>query len=211
MVFNNKLLKSDGLLINHFAQQNKLSYQESFDQIRNQINSWKSQLDSGNRIELNKIGTLHIDKSNKIRFIQDDFSNLLASSYGLSTFIFNTPKIETETKPKEKNLKPKENSKNKKQSNNTTEKKTVALWKYAAAACLLPLMFYSFWLPTQTNFLESGIISIQDLNPFHKIEETKYQKIKNIKVFDLSTKEQSLENQIKSWEKGRQIKSNQIT
>ncbi len=198
IIFNNKLLKSDGLLINHFAQQNKLSYQESFDQIRNQINSWKSQLDSGNRIELNKIGTLHIDKSNKIRFIQDDFSNLLASSYGLSTFIFNTPKIETETKPKEKNLKPKENSKNKKQSNNTTEKKTVALWKYAAAACLLPLMFYSFWLPTQTNFLESGIISIQDLNPFHKIEETKYQKIKNSKVFDLSTKEQSLENQIKS-------------
>ena len=198
IIFNNKLLKSDGLLINHFAQQNKLSYQESFDQIRNQINSWKSQLDSGNRIELNKIGTLHIDKSNKIRFIQDDFSNLLASSYGLSTFIFNTPKIETETKPKEKDLKPKENSKNKKQSNNTTEKKTVALWKYAAAACLLPLMFYSFWLPTQTNFLESGIISIQDLNPFHKIEETKYQKIKNSKVFDLSTKEQSLENQIKS-------------
>ena len=200
IIFNNKLLKSDGLLINHFAQQNKLSYQESFDQIRNQINSWKSQLDSGNRIELNKIGTLHIDKSNKIRFIQDDFSNLLASSYGLSTFIFNTPKIETETetKPKEKNLKPKENSKNKKQSINTTEKKTVALWKYAAAACLLPLMFYSFWLPTQTNFLESGIISIQDLNPFHKIEETKYQKIKNSKVFDLSTKEQSLENQIKS-------------
>ncbi|MAO32039.1 MAG: hypothetical protein CL824_00900 [Crocinitomicaceae bacterium] len=200
IIFNNKLLKSDGLLINHFAEQNKLSYQESFDQIRNQINSWKSQLDSGNRIELNKIGTLHIDKSNKIRFIQDDFSNLLASSYGLSTFIFNTPKIETETetKPKEKNLKPKENSKNKKQSINTTEKKTVALWKYAAAACLLPLMFYSFWLPTQTNFLESGIISIQDLNPFHKIEETKYQKIKNSKVFDLSTKEQSLENQIKS-------------
>ena len=198
IIFNNKLLKSDGLLINHFAQQNKLSYQESFDQIRNQINSWKSQLDSGNRIELNKIGTLHIDKSNKIRFIQDDFSNLLASSYGLSTFIFNTPKIETETKPKEKNLKPKENSKNKKQSINTTEKKTVGLWKYAAAACLLPLMFYSFWLPTQTNFLESGIISIQDLNPFHKIEETKYQKIKNSKVFDLSTKEQSLENQIKS-------------
>ncbi len=200
IIFNNKLLKSDGLLINHFAEQNNLSYQQSFDQIRNQINSWKNQLDSGNRIELNKIGTLHIDKSNKIRFNQDEFSNLLISSYGLSTFIFNKPEIESEitSNTKEVVLKPQEKNKKETHSINSKEEKSVSLWKYAAAACLLPLIFYSFWLPTQTNFLESGIISVQDLNPFHKVEQTKYQKINISKLIDLSKKEQSIENQIKS-------------
>ena len=159
--------------------QNKItSYQQSFDQIRNQINSWKNQLDSGNRIELHKIGTLHIDKTNNIRFNQDEFSNLLISSYGLSTFIFNKPEIESEisSNTKEDILKPLKNTKNKESANNLKNEKSITLWRYAAAACLLPLIFYSFWLPTQTNFLESGIISIQDLNPFHKVEQTKYKK-----------------------------------
>tara|TARA_B100001250_G_C19755552_1_gene769918 strand:+ start:56 stop:1204 length:1149 start_codon:yes stop_codon:yes gene_type:complete len=200
IIFNNKLLKSDGLLINHFAEQNNLSYQQSFDEIRNQINSWKNQLDSGNRIELNKIGTLHIDKSNNIRFNQDEFSNLLISSYGLSTFIFNKPEIESEitSNTKEVILKPQKNTKYERPSRNIKKEKSASLWKYAAAACLLPLIFYSFWLPTQTNFLESGIISIQDLNPFHKVEETKYQKRKYQNVFNILETELSIENQIKS-------------
>ena len=40
-------------------------------------------------------------------------------------------------------------------------------WKYVAAACLLPVAFYSFWIPMHTDVLESGVISIQDFNPFH--------------------------------------------
>ena len=200
IIFNNKLLKSDGLLINHFAEQNNLSYQQSFDQIRNQINSWKNQLDSGNRIELHKIGTLHIDKSNNIRFNQDDFSNLLISSYGLSTFIFNKPEVESELKSNNKEiiLKPQNINKNETQTPDIKGVKNVPIWKYAAAACLLPLIFYSFWLPTQTSFLESGMISIQDLNPFHKVEETKYQKTENQNLSNDKKTVQSLENQIKS-------------
>jgi hypothetical protein len=47
-------------------------------------------------------------------------------------------------------------------------------WKYVAAACLLPIAFYSFWLPLNTDVLESGVISLEDFNPFHKDVEGEY-------------------------------------
>ena len=46
--------------------------------------------------------------------------------------------------------------------------------KYAAAACLLPLAFYSFWIPTHSGVLESGLISFKDFNPFYKKEIGNY-------------------------------------
>lgn len=42
------------------------------------------------------------------------------------------------------------------------------VWRYVAAACLLPIAFYSFWLPVKTDVLESGVLSLSDFNPFQK-------------------------------------------
>lgn len=47
-------------------------------------------------------------------------------------------------------------------------------WRYIAAACLLPVAFYSFWIPVKTDVLESGIISIHDFNPFYTQKEALY-------------------------------------
>ena len=49
-------------------------------------------------------------------------------------------------------------------------------WKYAAAACFLPIVFYSFWIPLKTNVLSSRMISVNDLNPFHKAHKINYLK-----------------------------------
>jgi hypothetical protein len=38
--------------------------------------------------------------------------------------------------------------------------------KYAAAAVVLPLAFYSFWIPMTSDFLESKVLFKQDFNPF---------------------------------------------
>ena len=46
----------------------------------------------------------------------------------------------------------------------------------AAAACLLPLAFYSFWIPTQTNALQSGLFSSSDFNPLHQQVGPAYKK-----------------------------------
>lgn len=46
--------------------------------------------------------------------------------------------------------------------------------RYVAAACILPLAFYSFWIPMKTDVLESGMFSFQDFNPFHEQTEGTY-------------------------------------
>jgi nucleoid DNA-binding protein len=48
------------------------------------------------------------------------------------------------------------------------EKRGGRAWRYVAAACILPIAFYSIWIPVRTDVLESGMISFHDLNPFHK-------------------------------------------
>lgn len=54
---------------------------------------------------------------------------------------------------------------------------TKKILKYvAAAACILPIAFYSVWIPMKTDVLESGIISVGDFNPFHKTEKGNYLK-----------------------------------
>lgn len=48
-------------------------------------------------------------------------------------------------------------------------------WRYVAAACLLPIAFYSVWLPVKTDVLESGVLSLSDFNPFNKSIPGTYQ------------------------------------
>lgn len=56
----------------------------------------------------------------------------------------------------------------------TPVKKKSRVWKYAAAACFLPIVFYSIWIPAQTDVLQSGVISIKDFNPFYSSAEGNY-------------------------------------
>lgn len=53
------------------------------------------------------------------------------------------------------------------------QKKSTA-WRYVAAACLLPIAFYSFWIPVKTDVLESGLVSLSDFNPFHTSKQGTY-------------------------------------
>ncbi|MCE3295703.1 MAG: hypothetical protein K0R65_1417 [Crocinitomicaceae bacterium] len=46
--------------------------------------------------------------------------------------------------------------------------------RYVAAACLLPIAFYSVWIPMKTDVLESGMFSFHDFNPFHRQVEGTY-------------------------------------
>ncbi|MDG1657662.1 MAG: SPOR domain-containing protein [Crocinitomicaceae bacterium] len=57
---------------------------------------------------------------------------------------------------------------------NTSAPKKRRFWRYAAAACILPIAFYSIWIPMQTDVLESGVISIKDFNPFYSSSEGNY-------------------------------------
>lgn len=76
----------------------------------------------------------------------------------------------------------------------TRERKKSRNYKYAvAAAVILPVMFYSYWIPMKTDFLNTGKIQMSDLNPFSKQAERSYFKRESVFNIDLST-------DWKSWE-----------
>lgn len=49
-------------------------------------------------------------------------------------------------------------------------------WKYIAVACFLPLIFYLYWIPMNTTFLETGNIKLSDFNPFQAQYNNQYTK-----------------------------------
>ena len=70
-------------------------------------------------------------------------------------------------------------------------------WKYIAAACILPILFYSVWIPMKSDVLESGMISVKDFNPFHKTSEGSYVKEEFTKKLTIKKQDKmSLEEEV---------------
>jgi hypothetical protein len=112
------------------------------------VKHWKATLQNGEKLQLAQIGDFWCDAEGNIQFQQDRNVNLLLSAYGLESlhFVATVPEIVTPAKVKNKQH----------------------FWRYAAAATLLlPLAFYSFWIPTKTDVFEAGMISYKDFNPFY--------------------------------------------
>ena len=49
-------------------------------------------------------------------------------------------------------------------------------WKYLAAVAAIPLLFYSYWIPVKTDFLDTGKIQMADFNPIKHNPVRHYQK-----------------------------------
>lgn len=177
VLFNKQLLSSDGLLIGVYAKESAISYDLASVEIKTTVSSWKSKLAGGQRIAIEHIGYLYLDKAAQVCFEQDKFVNLLLSSYGLPgisismaeevtteevqsiNFIdFNSVKEEKNETPDEVKVIPAD----------FTPSRKLHWTRYVAAAALLPIAFYSFWIPVKTDFLQSGILSVHDFNPFKK-------------------------------------------
>jgi len=199
ILFNRQLINNDGLLIASYAQQNKINYKEAQTAVNTVIEQWDQQLKQGFRISIDRVGFLYFDLERNLCFEQDRFYNLLMESYGLSSIHFvsaadveakNTqvvirelvkeaisePVVEFQpahieaVKPihEEAPIIPIDRTKT-----------PVRAWRYIAAAALLPIAFYSFWIPMKTDVLESGILSLNDFNPFHKSNPAHYQPSSN--------------------------------
>ena len=160
LLFNKNLLNNDGLLISEYASLNAIEYSKSQSEIEEFVLDLKSKLNSKQSVHIERVGKLSYDLEGNLVFEQDRYFNLLLSSYGLSQvqFIANKEPEINEPSIKEKKIKEK------------APIRKINYLKYAAAACLLPLAFYSFWIPTHSGVLESGLISFKDFNPFYKKE-----------------------------------------
>lgn len=198
LLFNRQLINNDGLMIAELAVSNSIHYNEATEIVQQLVGKWNEQLRNGFRITIDKVGFLYFDSEKNICFEQDRFFNLLLESYGLGKVHFLTESdvqlaqkttIERAITAAEANDKQPailfDTEKIVAETVSTEEPKVIEhpairsktkVWRYVAAACLLPIAFYSFWLPMRTNVLESGMISIKDFNPFYKSQEGTYDK-----------------------------------
>lgn len=177
LLFNKHLIANDGLLISEFSTQNKLSFVDSENHVSEYVKTIKETLKNFRQCTIPKIGTFLIDEEGNINFEQDRYFNLLLTAYGFSQVQFVANPIANEEKDTIEVEKP------------ITELKTVKrnLWKYAAAACFLPLAFYSIWIPVKSDVIQSGLISSKDFNPFYTQESGLYSK-KPLRVKTFSEK-----------------------
>lgn len=206
LLFNRQLINNDGLLIHELSQENNLTFDQASEQVKEKITSWNEALKNGGRIEIDRVGNLFFDDERNLCFEQDRFFNLLLESFGLGKVHFLTEQdvqiaerkivIEKPVTIEEptvliselKVIEPVETPiidikfpKIKKANEETTIIEHPAIrrriaWKYVAAVCLLPVAFYSVWIPMKTDVLESGIISFNDFNPFHSSSKGSYSK-----------------------------------
>lgn len=224
VLFNKQLINNDGLLIAALSQANSLSYQDAAHEVQAHILEWEAKLQMGGRITIDRVGNLFYDQERNLCFEQDRFYNLLLESFGLSSVHFvsvsdaqakesrqsvmNMVKaVEIEEKQVVPNAEP---------SFLLTEepivpvlevvreeaiahpaipvKKRSTTWRYVAAAALLPIAFYSFWIPVKTDVLESGVISLADFNPFHSGKPGTYKAPESNYHFSERKNKKQLEN-----------------
>ncbi len=188
LLFNRQLINSDGLLVADLAYRNKISYEEATALVDQQVSDWNQSLNNGARVVIDKVGFLFLDGEKNICFEQDRFFNLLLESYGLGKVVFlaeedvayaqqtviqhqiseekSAPVIVLNTETSSKIETPVEKELEPKIITHPELKKRSSAWKYIAAACFLPIAFYSVWIPVKTDFLASGVLRLDHFNPF---------------------------------------------
>ncbi|MBU1009406.1 MAG: SPOR domain-containing protein [Bacteroidetes bacterium] len=114
VVFNPHLRTNDGLLLNHIAVTEKLTYQEAKGRLDRFVLKCLQEMEKGRRIAFRKIGNIYFDDQKNIVFQADESQNYLASSFGLTSFVSHAivrggqPEKQASTPPdRELNEKPK--------------------------------------------------------------------------------------------------------
>jgi hypothetical protein len=187
LLFNRFLLTDDGLLLAEYARLHGLYYEEAKTQLQSHTDKLQRQLATGETLHLPKLGTFAKQPDGQISFEQDRFFNLLLSSYGLANLNFVAQPVQAAQETPIIELQP-----------NSAPNK-INWTRVAAAACILPFAFYSFWIPTQTNALQSGLFSSSDFNPLHQQDAPSY--VKSSLELDLATEASKTQAPI-AFEKG---------
>ncbi len=85
--FNVNIKNNDGLLANHIALQESISYDKALEKINYQVNTWVLALENRDRVVLHNIGEVYVNGEYNWVFEPFQTINYLVSSFGLSTFI----------------------------------------------------------------------------------------------------------------------------
>ena len=175
LLFNRFLTADDGLLISSFVQSEGEDYDAVKTKISNIVSALDKKLSNGEELTFKHIGTLKRSENGNYVFKQDRTFNMLADAYGLTELDFVSAQEVKEELVEEESILVTDNDID---SVSETKNRSIGVKKilrYAAVACILPLAFYSFWIPFKSDFFSSGLISVDDLNPFYTKEAGKYE------------------------------------
>jgi hypothetical protein len=168
LLFNKNLLNNDGLLAHRVSSVEDLPYDKALSVIEDFSRNLIKKLNSDKRVELSGIGILFSSKG-QYRFKSED-TNFLISSFGLPVLsvvplaTISTTSNEEETPVINIQQQP-------------TEKLNPAKRYWWVAAVLLPILFYTAWIPLKTNLLsDHSNFHYSDLNPFSFNKQNNYYK-----------------------------------
>lgn len=92
--FNPFIKNNDGLLANHLAEAEKVSYEVAINTIQNEVSHWKSKIQDFGSFSIRNIGDFSLNSERNIVFVPADQINYLKESFGLSTFV--SPSVKRE-------------------------------------------------------------------------------------------------------------------
>lgn len=95
--FNPFIKNNDGLLANHVAQAEKISYEIAVNAIQNEVVLWKTKIQEAGRFSVKNIGDFSLNSEKNLVFIPVDQINYLSASFGLSSFVSPNVKREVAT------------------------------------------------------------------------------------------------------------------
>jgi len=85
--FNPFIKNNDGLLANHLAQAEKISYEIAVNSIQNEVSHWKTKIQELGSFSVKNVGDFSLNSENNIVFVPIDQINYLTASFGLSSFV----------------------------------------------------------------------------------------------------------------------------
>ncbi len=97
--FNAHVKNNDGLLANHIAQSEKMSYEVAVAVIESQVATWKNKLHDFGAIALKNVGEIAVNAEQNLVFTPYDQVNYLTSSFGLTSYV--SPSVKREAVPQE--------------------------------------------------------------------------------------------------------------
>lgn len=174
-LFNRFLLHNDGLLAHHLAADLRISYNDAVLQIDSFVEAIFTQLKKNNTCTIDLIGTIYYDQNNLLQFNAAS-KNYMLGAYGLPVVKAlpkiavpiledTTPVIPIGTTIGSETLNKEDTDTVKVVAINS--KRTTSNAKWWIAAAMLPVAFYSAWIPMKTDlFRPNGNFHYSDLNPF---------------------------------------------
>jgi nucleoid DNA-binding protein len=157
--FNKNLNSNDGLLANHIAQREELSYDSACKKITTFVTATQQSLNAKKNVVIEEIGTLFLDNENRIQFEPKTATNYLLGSYGLTSF----QKFPIKRATLEDKITKEFKDRTAPLVVVKEEKGSAKKW-LVAAAITIPLTFFAIWIPSKYDL--GSDLNYANLNPF---------------------------------------------